>query len=264
MQPVLYLSHGGGPMPLLNDPNHAGLVQAYKDISEKLDKPQAIIVVSAHWEANLYTVSTATNPSMLYDYGGFPPEAYELQYRAPGNVDLAKSIGKSLEEQGLTVEEDSRRGFDHGVFVPLLLLFPEANIPVVMVSLNGNLDPNQHINMGKALARFREQNCLIIGSGMQFLNLPLMFNSNDPSAQKAASEFTDWLDHSLADTNMSEVVRESVLSDWIHAPSARLAHPREEHLLPVHVCYGAAGGPISKNFSFEIFNLPGRCYLWQS
>jgi aromatic ring-opening dioxygenase catalytic subunit (LigB family) len=262
MQPVLFLSHGGGPMPLLSDPAHAELNATFGEIGQQLNKPKAIIVISAHWEEPEFTVSTASKPGMIYDYGGFPAEAYEFQYPAAGDAKLANAVITAFSEAGLAVSENSKRGFDHGVFVPLLLLYPKADIPVVTVSLKKNFDPIDHIRLGQGLQRFREQGCLIIGSGMQYHNLPLMFNANQPVAKKSAKEFTGWLDETLTNDALSEEDRANELAQWAQAPSARLAHPREEHLLPLHVCYGAAGHKVTELYQYDFLGLPGRCYRW--
>jgi aromatic ring-opening dioxygenase catalytic subunit (LigB family) len=262
MQPILFLSHGGGPLPILGDPSHAELVNVYSDIRGRLQKPKTIIVITAHWEESAFSVSNAAAPDMLYDYGGFPPEAYSVTYSAPGAPEIANEIASALKLAGVPSKTNAERGYDHGVFVPLKLLYPEADIPVVMVSLNQNFDPAEHIEFGKVLARFREDNCLIIGSGMQFHNLPLMFNSSSPMAQKSSAEFTHWLDETLTDPRLTQVQRVQALTDWAQAPSARLAHPREEHLLPLHVCFGAANNAVAQLYSFTLFDLPGRCYWW--
>jgi len=219
-------------MPLLGDPGHAGMIQHLKALPAKLPaQPSAILVISAHWEAKPVAVMTNSHPPMLYDYGGFPPETYEYSYSAPGAHALAKRTINMLKDAGIEAREDSHRGYDHGVFVPLMLMFPQATIPVYQVSLHPKFDPSTHIAMGKTLAPLREEGVLIIGSGMTYHNF---------SFRRADSEIFDkFLGEAVVGTD--EATRSSRLCAWAQAPSARAAHPREEHLLPLMVVAGAAG-----------------------
>lgn len=263
MQPILFVSHGGGPMPLLGDPSHASLVSSFMDIRKKLTTPDTVIVFSAHWEAPSFTVSFNPTPGMLYDYYGFPPESYNIKYPAPGSPDIAQQAFELLKNAGLNVVKERQRGFDHGTFVPMKLLFPEANIPIVPISLNENLSSTEHIALGKALQPLREKNVLFLGSGLQFHNLPLMFQ-NDPAVKKAKVDpFTHWLDQTLTSKTLSETERAASLSQWEEMPNARLNHPREEHLIPLHACYGVAGKPVNEVFESVLMDAPARCYLWQ-
>jgi aromatic ring-opening dioxygenase catalytic subunit (LigB family) len=174
------------------------------------------------------------HPSMLYDYYGFPPEAYTIEWPAPGNPDLAGRVRELLELSGIDTAADPERGFDHGTFVPLKLAYPEADVPTVQLSLKQGLDPKEHIRIGQALSPLREEGVFIIGSGMTFHNL----RAFTPQAAPYAEAFDAWLRETAT---LDETQRNAGLSRWSDAPAARIAHPREEHLLPLMVIAGAAG-----------------------
>lgn len=169
------MNHGGGPMPLLGEPSHAPMTASMKNLVSRLQITstlRAILIISAHWEGKKFTTLTAASsqsPVPLYfDYSGFPAETYQYKYSPPGAPDLAKRVVSLLDAAGLPAEEDPgvRKGYDHGVFVPLLLSFPEANIPVVQMSLKEGLSAEEHIKCGQALAPLREEGVLLYGSGM--------------------------------------------------------------------------------------------------
>lgn len=242
--PVLYLPHGGGPLPLLNDPNHQMLTQFITGLGHKLATPAAILVISAHWETAQPTLTAADNPALLFDYSGFPPESYQLSYPAPGAPQLAAQIAEKLQQAGFNPQLNTNRGWDHGVFVPLLMLRPQADIPVLQLSLLKGLDPATHIALGEAISFLRQQNVLIIGSGMSFHNMQAFFRQDlvrDAQVEAFNQYFIDSLQpqHSYAE-------QAKRLINWQQAPDARLMHPREEHLLPLHVCFGAAKGSTAQ------------------
>jgi len=242
-QPSLYVTHGGGPCFWISFPEPLG-PHAYDNLKVYFtgllatlpEGPRAILVVSAHWEERVPTVSTAAAPSMLYDYYGFPPHTYQLKYPAPGSPAVGKRVLDLLRQAGIPAATDESRGFDHGVFVPMLIIDPSATIPVVMLSLQRDLDPAKHIAMGAALAPLRNEGVLIIGSGSSFHNLGTIFDGEG----RASIEFDDWLNKTL--TGADSGVRRARLIDWTAAPNARAAHPREEHLIPLMVAVGAANG----------------------
>ncbi len=238
---VLFVSHGGGPLPLLGDAQHEELVAQLQGISEQLEKPKAILVISAHWEAEAPTVTTAVNPGLLYDYYGFPPESYEIQYPAAGHPVLAQQALKTLAQHNIVATADNQRSLDHGVFVPLKLMYPDADIPVIQVSLLHNLDPQEHIALGKALAAIEHEGLLILGSGFSFHNMKAFFAPQDPETEKRNLAFENWLKDTLTRTDINEAQREEMLRQWEQAPEARFCHPRAEHLMPLLVCYGATG-----------------------
>jgi len=198
-------------------------------------RPRAVLVVTAHWEAPCPTVSSAAHPAMLYDYTGFPPESYQIRWPAPGHPTLAEEVRALLAAAGLATAADPHRGFDHGTFVPMKLAFPEASVPTVQLSLIRGLDPAQHLAMGRALAPLRDAGVLILGSGMSYHNMRGFFR---PGARPASEAFDGWL---AVTVTAAPAVRAARLLRWTEAPAAREVHPREEHLLPLHVVVGAAG-----------------------
>jgi aromatic ring-opening dioxygenase catalytic subunit (LigB family) len=259
---VLYLSHGGGPLPLLGDKGHRNMIDVIRKVTPTLIKPNAILVISAHWEEHKPTITSGASPSLIYDYYGFPKEAYEIKYPAPGAPDLAKTVFKLLRRAGIEVKLDDQRGFDHGLFVPLKIMYPDANIPCVQLSLVDSLKPEAHIRIGKALADLRKDNILIIGSGFSFHNLNEFFAPSTQQSQAMNEAFEQWLIDTCSNHHLTEEEREQRLINWDSAPAARYCHPREEHLLPLHVCYGVAGTAAKKVFEFEILGKMASAYSW--
>lgn len=209
-------------------------------------QPKALLVISGHWEAPAFTTSTATAPQLIYDYSGFPAHTYQLTWPGPGNPALAVRVAELLRNAGLPSATDPARGYDHGVFVPLKVVFPQAEIPVVTLSLDHSLDPAMHIAAGRALAPLRDEGVLIIASGMSFHNLRGYFRPETPDRARA---FDAWLT-SAVESHAAE--RDALLSKWREAPFAAYAHPREEHLIPLMVAAGAGGeAPGKRIFSGE-------------
>ena len=157
---IVYFSHGGGPLPILGDHSHEAMVDFMRQLPSRLKKPDAILVISAHWEESTATLLGAQTPSMLYDYYGFPDEAYEITYPAPGNPDLANRIADFLNQNGIPARVDPQRGFDHGLYIPLKLMYPEADIPSLQLSLLCGLDPIAHLALGAALRDLMNENIL--------------------------------------------------------------------------------------------------------
>lgn len=264
LMPVVFVPHGGGPMPLLGDVNHRELVGFMKTLAADLPRPSAIVVITAHWEEEVVSITHSAAPGMLYDYYGFPPESYEFTYPAPGNPALAKHIQQLLQDNNIAARLDNQRAYDHGTFVPLMLMYPAADIPVVQLSLLATLDPVAHIAIGKALAPLREQGVLIVGSGMSFHNMRAFF-SNDPSIKGKSEAFDEWLTETLTAPGLGNQLREERLRTWTAAPQARFCHPREEHLIPLHVCWGAAShsAAAQQNFTGLLFNTAISGYVWR-
>jgi aromatic ring-opening dioxygenase catalytic subunit (LigB family) len=239
--PVVYLPHGGGPWPFVDvgfgAKHELDALAAYLRSIRQLptSEPKALLAISAHWEEAQPTVITSARPPMLYDYYGFPPESYRITWPAPGHPAIAERVRQLLAGAGLESGANDGRGFDHGTFVPLKLAYPEANVPTVQLSLKQGLDPAEHLAIGRALAPLRDEGVFIIGSGMTFHNLRA-FGSAD--ARPTSEAFDAWL-RETATLEASE--RDRRLAGWADAPSARKAHPREEHLLPLMVVAGAAG-----------------------
>lgn len=259
---ALFLSHGGGPLPLLGDAGHSEMVACLADIAAHIAKPRAVVVVSAHWEARLPTVTSNPAPSLLYDYYGFPDESYTIQYPCPGEPALAREIHDRLGAAGIAAALDPARGLDHGVFVPMKIMYPEADIPCVQLSLVHTLDPSFHVAVGRALQGLSETGVLLIGSGFSFHNLRAFYSADTAASAAANQAFEAWLRQTCGGTDCSEAERTRRLVGWAEAPGARFCHPREEHLLPLHVCYGAAQAPCANRFELRIMNKRSSMYLW--
>jgi len=258
---VLYIPHGGGPLPLLGDKNHQEMVSFLKELAPALGKPSAILVISAHWEEGQASITSGITPPLIYDYYGFPDEAYRIQYPAPGAPRLADKIYTLLQKNGFAARLDSKRGFDHGLFVPLKIMFPDAAVPCVQLSLLNTLDPASHIAIGKALSNLRQENVLIVGSGFSFHNLGAFFPITDSGDAKNEA-FEAWLIDTCTNKNFSTEERERRLINWSHAPFARYCHPREEHLLPLHVCMGISTSPAKLVFEGRIIGKKASAFLW--
>lgn len=239
--PTLFLPHGGGPWPFVEmglsaDPGYHALLAFLRSVPEIPSvKPRALLVVSAHWEMSAPTVTTAERPTLLFDYSGFPPESYRLTWPVPGDPALAARVRALLEAAGFETGADAVRGLDHGTFVPLKVSYPNAEVPVVQLSLARGLDPATHLRLGRALAPLRDEGVFIIGSGMTYHDLRGFFG---PGAREVSETFDAWL-RDAATAPPPE--RDRHLEQWSRAPAARQAHPREEHLLPLMVVAGAAG-----------------------
>ncbi|WP_417762537.1 DODA-type extradiol aromatic ring-opening family dioxygenase [Shewanella sp.] len=259
---ITFISHGGGPMPLLNDPAHANMVTHLKALAQKLGKPRAILVISAHWEENVPTITSGANPKMIYDYYGFPPETYKIQYPAPGEPQLAQQVYDALASAGISARLDPQRGFDHGLFVPLMLMYPTADIPCIQLSLMNNLSPEQHLAIGKALQALQYDNLLVIGSGFSFHNMREFFGADTAEKRAKNVAFEQWLQHTLTSADLTEHDRQQQLAHWAQAPSARFCQPREEHLLPLHVCYGLAERPAEQVDDVVILNKHSSGFTW--
>lgn len=258
---ILYFSHGGGPLPLLGDASHQAMVNFMVQLPTRLVRPDAIIVISAHWEEFAATLLGAATPAMVYDYYGFPAQAYEINYPAPGNPALAEKIAGLLGTANIPVTIDRERGFDHGLYIPLKLMYPSADIPCLQLSLLKGLDPAAHIALGKTLQGLLQENLLVIGSGFSFHNMRAFSWRDDNLPDPANDAFQQWLIDVCTDTSLLSG-RDELLSGWEKAPSARYCHPREEHLLPLHVCCGMAQGPAQLLFDDYILGKRAVAFLW--
>lgn len=259
---ILFISHGGGPRPLLGDPEHDEMVAVLQQFAQEIPKPSAILVVSAHWEASRPQITAGRTPELIYDYYGFPAESYEIKYPAPGQPELAQKIHAALSTAGIASDLDTQRGFDHGMFVPLKLMYPEADIPVVQLSLVSTLDPEVHIQLGEALKTLEHENLLVIGSGFSFHNMRAFYAPDTAEIRAMNQGFEQWLLDTLSDAALSEQERRAQLVDWELAPHARFCHPREEHLLPLHLCYGLAGERCNRYRSAKILNKNSGMFYW--
>lgn len=259
---ALFISHGGGPLPLLDDPGHAGMVSLLRRLAASLPRPDAILVVSAHWEAPVPTITAGSQPPLIYDYYGFPAEAYSIRYPCAGEPALANEVSRRLIAAGLEARLDNTRGFDHGLFVPLKVMYPDASIPCVQLSLTSDLDAAGHIALGEALSGLAARNVLVLGSGFTFHNLRSFFDTGNTQARESNEAFETWLRALCASTAIAEPERRDRLVGWDRAPGARFCHPRAEHLLPLHVCYGAAQGPSAEVYDLDIAGWRSSMYLW--
>ena len=246
-QPALYVPHGGGPWPFVElgsfiPKRDIETLRAYlANLPATLpSKPRALLVISAHWEQPHPTVMTSPHPTILYDYGGFPPDAYTIHWPAPGEPALAARVVDLLTAAGFAPKTDPHRGFDHGTFIPFKVSWPEADIPTIQLSLKAGLDPAEHLAIGRALAPLRDEGVLILGSGMSYHNLRAYRTA---AARRDSDAFDAWL--TQAATAPPER-RDAELQAWSRAPAARQSHPREEHLLPLMVVAGAAGSDVGR------------------
>ena len=258
---VVYFSHGGGPLPILGDPDHKAMVDFMLQLPAQLKKPEAILVISAHWEESTATLLGAETPPMFYDYYGFPEAAYEITYPAPGSPALANRIAGLLNKNNMPARIDPQRGFDHGLFIPLKLMYPQADIPALQLSLLRGLDPAAHVALGQALRELMHENILVIGSGFSFHNMRAFIWQGMRTPDPANDDFQDWLIEVCAGT-ISPSEREQRLVEWQKAPSARYCHPREEHLLPLHVCSGMADKAATVIFDDYILGKRALAFLW--
>ncbi|KAG9243460.1 Extradiol ring-cleavage dioxygenase, class III enzyme, subunit B [Calycina marina] len=269
--PVIAVCHGGGPMPILGDPGHAQLIKSMSTTVPKIlglgtaNAPRAIVLVTAHWSATRPTISNGSRHKLYYDYGGFPPEAYSVKYDAPGSPEVAQEVFEVLNKAGLKPRMDGERGWDHGVFVPMTLINPRADIPIVQLSVLTSASPAQHFAMGRALASLRVSNVAILGSGMAtFHNLRMMFSGalNDGAVQKRNKQWSETLTETLKIKN--NVEREESFEGWRGWVGAKEAHPQggEEHFMPLLVCAGAGGDKSAEDFQDEIMDMKQSTYYW--
>ena len=249
-------------MPLLGDVHHRDMVTWLQHIAADIPRPDAIIVVSAHWEEPIPTITAARTPSLLYDYYGFPPESYEIEYPCPGDPGLAGELYRLLLNSNMEARLDQDRGLDHGTFVPLKVMYPEADIPCIQLSMVDTLGAEQHIQIGEVLHNLYKQNVLIIGSGFTFHNMKAFFEPESAEAIRLNHAFEDWLEATCGSSAYSESQRRELLINWDEAPGARYCHPREEHLLPLHVCYGVARSACTRHISLTILNKKSSMYMW--
>lgn len=259
---ILYIPHGGGPLPLLDEATYGNLNTYLRGFKDSKNKPDAIVVISAHWEESVISITASPKPPMLFDYYGFPAETYEYEYPAPGEPQLAARINRLFIEAGIESRLDHSRGFDHGVFIPLLLMYPQADIPCIQISLSHTLDAALHIQMGKALAQLKQENLLVLGSGYSFHNMAVLMSEANQDSKGKNRRFEAWLAQTCSDPELAETEREARLANWEQAPHARFCHPREEHLLPLQLCYGIGGGPAQTAFQEPVGGLVTSAYRW--
>ena len=237
MQPSLFISHGS-PMLLVQDSQLRDFFCALgEDLTASHGRPDAILIASAHWMTASPAVGGAEALDTIHDFYGFPPALYELTYAPPGAPDLAMRAAAALAAAGIEVEHDAMRGLDHGAWMPLRYMYPDAQIPVAQVSIQPHLGPAHHLALGAALAEFRAANMLVIGSGNLTHNLGEMGRGRgDDAPAEWAVEFAEWVRAALAGGR-----RDALVNYLSHAPNGRRAHPTDEHFLPLFLAMGAAG-----------------------
>jgi len=242
--PTLFIPHGGGPCFFMSPTSPQppsiwdGLAAHLHGLAASIGyRPEALLVVSGHWETDIPTVHDAASHSLYFDYYNFPAHTYQLTYPAAGAPNIAARARALLAEAGIPTASETSRGLDHGVFIPLKLVYPDADIPIVQLSLQADLSPQYHLAIGRAIAKLRNEGVLIIGSGMSFHNMSAF---RDPGTRylEASEKFDSWLTETVTSASHS---RDESLLHWVEAPGGRIAHPREEHLLPLMVAAGAAG-----------------------
>lgn len=241
MQPTFFINHGGGPCFFLEP---GPMRDTWRELEAYLrsfmaglaEQPRAILAISAHWEERVPTVNAGAHPPLLFDYGGFPAHTYRLSWPAPGAPKLATRVRELLAAAGIASAAETTRGWDHGIFVPLKVMIPGADIPLVQISLQHGLDPGAHLAIGRALRPLRAEGVLIVGSGQSYHNMRGFFRGR--GVDDSAEAFDAWLRSVIIDGN----TRDRALARWEEAPHARDAQPHEDHLLPLMVAAGAASG----------------------
>ncbi|MEZ5716753.1 MAG: class III extradiol ring-cleavage dioxygenase [Paracoccaceae bacterium] len=248
--PTYFISHGGGPwpwVPQMRETFKALEESFHRMVAELPERPKAVLMISGHWEEDdAYTVMHASKPPMVYDYYGFPPHTYEITYPAPGAPALAERVAALIDAAGLPARLDETRGYDHGTFVPMAILWPQADMPLIQVSMRAHYSPEEHLELGRALAPLRDEGVLIVGSGLSYHNL----RAFGPGARAPSEAFDAWLSEALEQPPLE---RTQEVLGWELAPSARECHAREDHLIPLFAALGAAEGePATRTYHEEM------------
>jgi aromatic ring-opening dioxygenase catalytic subunit (LigB family) len=238
------------------------MVEHLGNIASTIQKPSGIVVISAHWEETEATITANPKPPVIYDYYGFPAESYSLEYPAPGDPELAARLVDTLANKDIAARLDHERGFDHGLYVPLLLMYPEADIPCVQLSLLSGLEPQKHIRIGEALSGLARDNIMVLGSGFSFHNLKVLLGGHSSGPDLENEAFESWLIDTCTSPEVDEPTRIQRLIEWERAPAARYCHPREEHLLPLHVCYGVTKSACTGHAELTIMGKRSSTFFW--
>ncbi|CAL1392325.1 unnamed protein product [Linum trigynum] len=252
---TFFISHGSPTLSIDDSLPARHFLKSWEQKVYQKEKPQAILIISAHWDTKLPSVNVVDRNDTIHDFYGFPKQMYELRYTPPGAPRLAKRVKELLMGSGFDeVVEDKKRGVDHGAWVPLMLMYPEADIPVCQLSVQSDRDGTYHYNMGKALAPLRQEGVLIIGSGSATHNLRAL-GSSDSSVAPWAQQFDTWLKDSLVEGRYEDVNHYEV-----KAPHAKKAHPWPEHFFPLHVAMGAAGDSSEAKLIHQSWSLGTLSY----
>ncbi len=255
--PSLFVSHGAPDLVI----QPIAAADFLKQLGPKLGRPQAILVVSAHWLSRQPTVNTTVAPATIHDFYGFPSQLYELQYPAPGAPDLAEKVAQLLNAAGFGSETDSKRGLDHGAWEPLMLMYPEANIPVIQLSLQPQMGPTHSFQIGQALAPLREEGILILASGAVTHNLRTLRSLTiDAEPPEWVTQFDQWVAETIAHQRLDDLLDYRRL-----APHAAENHPSEEHFLPLMVAWGAGGrdaqgSQLHSSFTYSILSMAAYAF----
>jgi 4,5-DOPA dioxygenase extradiol len=237
MFPALFLSHGSPMLALTDSPARDFL----RGLGREIGRPSAILVASAHWETPLPTLNAVVRNKTIHDFYGFPAELFAMRYEPPGAPELARRAADLLATAGLATEIDTERGLDHGAWVPLSLMYPEADVPVLQVGIQSNLDPAHHWRVGRALAALRQDNVLVVASGSFTHNLSLLRRGAADGVQAdGVIAFSNWFDHAIHEGRV-----EDLLDYRARAPFAVRQHPTDEHLLPLYVALGAGSEVVA-------------------
>jgi len=258
-------------MPVMGDPGHAELIKSMTERVPSIlrlnttDAPRAIVLVTAHWSERKPTISNGKKHKLYYDYGGFPPETYKLKYDAPGSPDVANEVYNLLEGAGFSPEMDEERGWDHGVFIPMLLINPKADIPIVQLSVLSSDSPAQHFAMGQALSSLRDSGVAILGSGMpSFHNLRILLSGgvHEIGFQTSNAHWSETVTSAVKTENVEE--RGKKFDSWRDWIGAKEAHPvgGVEHFLPLIVCAGAGGQGKAESFADDVMGAKQYSYFW--
>ncbi len=254
--PTYFIPHGGGPCFFM-DPLPGFAPDAWDDMAKFLEgldaelgeRPRAVLVISAHWQTEQPTINRQLEPSLLYDYYGFPDHTYKLTYPVKGDLALADRVEGLLKGAGFDPKTETKRGLDHGVFIPFKLVYPDADVPMIQLSFPLNNDPALQMKLGEALAPLRDEGVLIVGTGMSFHNLRAFFGPAAGRRVEASFAFDSWLQNAVQDT----AHRDEKLRKWASAPGAKESHPEDEHFLPLLIAAGAAKGePATLAYSGEV------------
>ena len=256
MLPTVFVSHGAPDMELTQPPVAAFL----SELAQRIPRPEAILCISAHWDTEQPVLSGASEPEIIHDFFGFAQELYTMTYPAPGNPELAKEVQRMLSDEGIDAAVDSRRGLDHGTWVPLRLMYPAADIPVIQLSVQSNLPPEHHLKVGRLLQSLRDQDVLILGSGGVTHNLMEFHrHSIDAPPLDQAAAFDRWLEDCITGGREPEVLQYAA-----YGPYARWNHPSQEHFLPLFVPLGASGGEpgvkLHQSFTYGVLSM--AAYGW--
>ena len=253
--PTIFLSHGAPDLAIRD-----GAVSDFlRSLHQQFPKPKAILVISAHWNTDLPTVSAATNPRTIYDFSGFPSQLYELSYPASGSPELSDRVVELLTQAGMPCETHPTRGLDHGAWTPLLLAYPAADIPVTQLSIQSHRDPLHHWQIGKALEALRHEGVLIIGSGSATHNMYAFNESYNAETPDWVRVFDQWLAQNIAEGN-----QEALLQYRQHAPYAKENHPTDEHLMPLFVAMGAGGAKgkqLHSSYTYGVFSMAAYAFM---